>query len=79
MPTQDTEEIITRLSILAFEFNSGNGIKIQSTDDYIDCKEIVVNKLSVGRLLDHMKNSINNSMGRNEWMEVQQNYKKFNN
>ena len=25
---------------------------------------------NVGRLLDHMRNSINNSMKKNEWMEV---------
>ena len=104
-PTVDTEEIITRLSNLALDFNSGNGAKIQSIEDSIDCKEIAVNKLSeeketwiqfdcqifynfltqdisndnVGRLLDHMEKSINHSMEKNEWMEVQQNYKKFNN
>ena len=87
-PTVDTEEIITRLSNLALDFNSGNGTKMQSIEDSIDCKEIAVNKLSeeketwiqfdcqifynfltqdisndnVGRLLDHMKKSINHSM-----------------
>ena len=45
-PTVDTKEIITRISNLALEFNSGNGTKIQSIEDSIDCKEIVVNNLS---------------------------------
>ena len=86
--TVDTEEIITRLSNLALEFNSGHGTKIQSVDDSIDCEEVAVNKLSeeretwihfdcqifynfltqdtsndnVGRLLNHMTNSITDSM-----------------
>ena len=87
-PPVNTEEIIMRLSNLALEFNSGNGSKTETTEDVIDCKEIVSNKISeeretwihfdcqifynfltqdvsndnVGKLLDHMKNSINNSM-----------------
>ena len=39
-PKVDTEEIITRLSNLALDFNSGNGTKIQSIENSMGCREI---------------------------------------